>query len=114
MAVTAYVWVPGETITAAKLNTISDDLLELDAVAGFHDTQFGSITITGTNTTGDATVSAMSDRAWINYMGERVTDVGGLRLSKVNATTVRATRQSAADVGGGVVVCNFSIVDPRG
>jgi len=115
MAVTARTWVAGELVTAVKMNTLRDDILELDAVAGFVDAQYGTITITGTNATGDATVSAMSARAIIHNMGFPTTaDVPGVRLSKVNSTTVRATRFATTDVGAGSAFVGFVIEDPRG
>lgn len=119
MAVTARTWVEGELVNATKMNTLRDDILELDAVAGFEDTQFGTITLTGTNATGDATVSAMSARAAVILMGMITSTasvtIGGGYLTKINATTVRFTRGNATgDLGGGAVLASFCIFDPRG
>lgn len=114
MAVTARTWVPGEMLTAVKMNTLRDDILELDAVAGFFNAQYGSMTFTAAGeTTQDATVATMSTRAVIHLLGALLDGANspmGVKLSKVNATTVRATR-NAVGVAGSVT---FVVEDPRG
>ena len=106
----------GELVDAVKMNSLRDDIIEINAMAGFNNAQYGTITITGTNLTGDATVSAMSARAIIHKLGGDDSDArtGGVRLSKVNSTTVRAHRVESTDLGGGSVVVGFAVEDPRG
>jgi hypothetical protein len=105
--------VEGEIATAAKFNTIRDDLLELDAVAGFNDVQYGVISLTGGNLSGDATITAVSSRAFIQHLGSStngVIEAASIRLTLSGATTVTATRgNSSADA-----VVSFCVVDPRG
>lgn len=111
MAITARTWVEGELATAAKLNTVRDDLLELDAVAGFHDTQKGTITIPNGSSSNTATISAVSPRAQLRFLGG--TSSTGTQLSRIeltNATTVTATRQGTADP----LVVSYEVSDPRG
>lgn len=116
MAVTARTWVPSELVSASKMNTLRDDILELDAVAGFNNAQYGTITLTGTNQTADATVSAMSARAIIHNLGWGTpqSTSPGVRLSKVNSTTIRATRFGNDDLSSSSVVIGFAVEDPRG
>lgn len=114
MAVTARTWVEGELANAAKLNTIRDDILELDAVAGFEDAQFGTVTILSAATSGTATISAVSARAQVHYLGQQI----GLddsrihaRITKTDATTITATRESGLSAA---TVVAFCVSDPRG
>lgn len=111
MAVTARTWVEGELATAAKLNTVRDDLLELDALAGFNDTQRGTITIANGSSTGTATITAVSPRAQLRHLGQ-ISSTGQQLTYMVltNSTTITATRQTTAD---GMVV-SYEISDPRG
>jgi len=114
MAVTARTWVAGELVTAVKMNTLRDDILELDAVAGFNDAQYGTVSLSGTNTTGDATVSTMGAKAIIHNLGFAVGAIAGVTLSKVNSTTIRATRYSNSDIGSAAVYVGFVVEEPRG
>lgn len=98
------------------MNTLRDDILELDAVAGFQNAQYGTVTLSGTNQTADATVSAMSARAIIHNLGWSTppSSSAGVRLSKVNSTTIRATRFGTDDLSPGTIVTGFAVEDPRG
>lgn len=113
MAVTARTWVEGEVATASKFNTIRDDLLELDAVAGFFNAQYGSITIVDTTNTNTATVSTMSTRAIVHFNGSRqsyATGDIGATVTKLSATQVQASRAGTS----GTTIVSFVIEDPRG
>lgn len=116
MAVTARTWVPGELGTAAKMNTLRDDILELDAVAGFNDAQYGTLTIADGNTSGTATISAVSARAVVQMNGfstsanEAQYPGSTPRLTKTNATTLTGSRGGT----NGDSVIAFVVSDPRG
>jgi hypothetical protein len=59
MAVTARTWVEGEIATAAKFNTIRDDILELDLKAGIKTVQYGNINLADQTVTNTATITAV-------------------------------------------------------
>ncbi|MFI5224395.1 MAG: hypothetical protein ACHQX3_09190, partial [Nitrospirales bacterium] len=97
-----------------KMNTLRDDILELDAVAGFENAQLGTITITNGNSTATATVSAMSARAIVVLLGTRSAETVNqnvlVTLEKTNSTTLTLTRIGTS----GSVVGSYGIFDPRG
>jgi hypothetical protein len=116
VAVTARTWVSGEFVTAAKMNTLRDDILELDVVAGFNYAQYGTVTIADGNTSGTATITGVSDRAMVNMNGwstnanEANYPGATPRLTKTNSTTLTANRGS----NNGDTVVAFCVSDPRG
>jgi hypothetical protein len=116
MPVTAYMWVEGEILTAVKLNTIRNDILELDAVGGFLSSQFGSITIGPGATSNNGTIAAVSVRAAIMLTGF-VTDANSTefpgavpRLAKSNSTTLTGFRQST----NATTTLSYCVIESRG
>lgn len=112
MSVTARTWVEGEIATAAKFNTIRDDLLELDAVAGIRSIQYGSISLNGV-TSNTATITAVAaGKAVLIHLG--VSQTGGVnaadiavRITLTSTTVVTATRETT--VGNPTV--NFCVLE---
>lgn len=110
MAVEARTWVEGELVNAAKMNTLRDDILELDAVAGISSVQYGSVTVTNGNTTGTATISAVDTaKAIVFFLGDNpaVDATRSARITLTNATTVTATKGNSSDS----VVANFCVLE---
>jgi hypothetical protein len=116
VAVTARTWVTGELANAAKLNTLRDDILELDAVAGFNASQYGTLTIGPGNLTGTATISAVSTRAIATMLGfstdatESQYPGATPRFTKTNSTTLTGTR----DATNGTTTISFCVAESRG
>ncbi len=111
----AYEWVEGEIGSAAKLNTIRADLLELDAVAGFKDVQFITITINSGSTSGTGTTpNPMSARALpvsLGAIGGASPNANiGVTLEKTDATTITATRNGTSDN----ITVKVAILESRG
>jgi hypothetical protein len=104
MAVTARTWVEGEIATAAKFNTIRDDLLTLDAVAGIKSIQYGSVTLNGGTLTNNATItSVVTTKTVLHHLGQTVESGSALadglaRITLASATSVTATRASSNNV----------------
>ena len=98
MAVTARTWVEGEIATAAKFNTIRDDLHLLDAIAGIRTIQYGTISLSNTVTTNSVAITAVTvAKAVLHHLGQTVEPGSGIadgliRITLTNSTTVTATR----------------------
>lgn len=98
MAVTARTWVEGEIATAAKFNTIRDDILELSALAGIKSIQYGTVTITNGNATNSAAISAVTTAKTVLHNlgatiegGSAIAD-GSVRINLSSSTSVGASR----------------------
>jgi hypothetical protein len=80
--------------------------------------QRGTITMTGTNTTGTATISAVDTaKSSLRNLGfstntviTPATDYDGVRLALTNTTTVTATR-GAGNISAAVVTAQFEVVE---
>ena len=100
MAVTARTWVPGELLTAVKMYTLRDDLLELDAVAGISSVQYGVVSIPDGQTTGTATITAVDiAKTVVTYLGATIAIAvdRSPRITLTNATTVTAVKSNPND-----------------
>ena len=104
MAVTARTWVEGEIATAVKFNTIRDDLLALDAVAGIKSVQYGTVTMSGGQSTNTATITAVVvAKTVLHHLGQTIEAGSALsdglaRITLTNTTTITATRSSNNNV----------------
>ena len=113
MAVTARTWVTGELGTAAKLNTIRDDLLELEGLLGFASVQRGTITLSGVTSNTASIVAVDEDQATCTYQGLSTTEGSGqqdrvmTRVVLTDEDTVTATKGTST----GTVTVGFEVAE---
>lgn len=113
MPVTARTWVEGEIATAVKFNTIRDDLLLLDSVAGIKSVQYGTITVSNGNTSNTGTITSVSTTKSVIHNLGNTADPGVaiadamVRLALTNATTITATRGNS----NGAAIVGFCVAE---
>lgn len=113
MAVTARTWVEGEIATAAKFNTLRDDILALDAVAGVRSVQHGTIVLNNAELTKTGSIIAVTvAKTALHHLGATLDGAGGLsavaiRIALTNTTTITATRASSFEAA----TVNFCVVE---
>jgi hypothetical protein len=121
MALVARTWVGGEVITAAKLNTLRDDLLFLQSIMPPKTIQRGTCTLVPSATTGTGSITAVASVAVaeLAYLGENFPNPGSgtgsvlhaSRLALTNTTTVTATRTSGDNTNGTNGIVNFQVTE---
>jgi hypothetical protein len=81
--------------------------------SGIKSVQSGTISLTGTNTTATATITAVSNKAQLEYLGESPDLQNGsqrpVRIERTNATTITATRYTP--LSSSATTVSFEITD---